>query len=193
VSVSCIAGKRIYVTSSTFTGNLKGSSANASIGADAKCMVDSNKPSDVTVAKALMTDIDNRRACLTVNCSGGPSDHRDWVLAATTQYLRTDGVVIGTTDANGIFNSGTALTHNSISTVHTPVWTGFAADGQAWVAEPGDTCGHPAPGSEWTVGDGSQTGMYGYADATNYSSGTGAFSNNILFCNSILALYCVEQ
>ena len=73
-------------------------------GLDNACANSSNKPSGGTY-KALVVDGTNRIACTTANCSGGTSEHIDWVLKPNKEYRRTDGsTVIGTTNSNGIFS-----------------------------------------------------------------------------------------
>ena len=90
--------KKIFVTTSLTNGNLGGVT-----GADSFCNNDSNKP-DSSTYKALIVS-NTRRACTTAECSGGPSEHQDWVMSANTNYYREDGLtLIGTTTDNGIFS-----------------------------------------------------------------------------------------
>lgn len=73
-------------------------------GLDSYCNNATDKPSGGGTYKALVTDETTRIACTTANCSGGPSEHADWVLKANKQYRQSDGTtVIGTTNANGLF------------------------------------------------------------------------------------------
>ncbi|PKA12234.1 hypothetical protein CH372_10220, partial [Leptospira meyeri] len=75
-------------------------------GFDNHCNNSANKPSGSHTYKALISDGIKRRACSTANCSGGTSEHIDWVLKPNQQYKRKDGTtIIGTTNANGIFVS----------------------------------------------------------------------------------------
>lgn len=92
--------KLMYATNATYNGNLGGIS-----GADAKCMSDVNYPGTGTY-KAMISDNTNRRACTTAFCTGGSSEHIDWVLKADTEYLRSpDNAVLGMTNAAGVFTS----------------------------------------------------------------------------------------
>ncbi|MCE9600355.1 MAG: DUF1554 domain-containing protein [Spirochaetia bacterium] len=94
--------------------------------------------------KALLVQTSVRLACTTANCSGGTSEHLDWVLKANTTYQRTTGVTVLTTNANGIFVFGTLT--NPISTGVAGWWTGINANwtfngactGNAWNSTAGN-------------------------------------------------------
>ncbi|PJZ83689.1 hypothetical protein CH366_10275 [Leptospira harrisiae] len=110
-------------------------------GFDTYCNNSTNKPSGSYTYKALVSDGIKRRACSTANCSGGTSEHIDWVLKPNQQYKRNDGTtVIGTTNANGIFV--TSLTNSvepNLVTGSDVVLTGINDN---WT--PGDDC------TDWT-------------------------------------------
>ncbi len=109
------ATKRIFATSVAADGGRGGVN-----GVDAFCMADANYPGTGTF-KAFVVNGSTRVACTTANCSGGASEHVDWVLQPCTDYTRVDGTPIGTTaDEIGIF--ATSLT-NAFSGVE--IWTGM--------------------------------------------------------------------
>ena len=163
------AGDRfIFVTNSSYPGDLGGIS-----GADTKCNADANKPNGSTYKAMLVGG--TRRACSTVNCSGGASEHLDWVLYPNTTYIRSPGLVtIGTTNATvGIFPF--SLT-NAFGTSGSFTWTGMTT---AW--QNNSTC------SVWTSIVAS--GTYGIDSSTT----TSALSFGTGTCGSGSRLYCVEQ
>lgn len=176
--------KRIYVTQGTFDGDLMsaattagGTVANGIQAADYLCMHDSNYPSSGTF-KALIIDAVNRVACTTVNCSGGVSEHVDWVLAADTEYGRSaENLTIGTTNAHGIFDFSTDL-ENSIGSSGA-AWTGMMGN---WTSR-GYNCGG------WN-GSGTE-GDHNQMDST--SSGSVGFTWDFCLNSAAYPLICVEQ
>jgi hypothetical protein len=180
------ASKRIFLTTSTYNGNLGGVS-----GADAKCAADSNKPASGTY-KALIVQNGVRVACTTANCSTGSIEHTDWVLLPLTLYTRVDGTTnIFTTNSDGIFvvSTGGTLT-NSIATGFSQIWTGLTADYQISAVHSSfgnkDTCGN------WNYSGFSQPyGTYGFAhntDATFIYQSFGGCDQSFT-----IKLACVEQ
>ena len=162
---------KIFVTASGFTGSLGGVA-----GADAKCMSDANYPGHGTY-KAMIVDGSSRVACTSANCSGGTSEHTDWVLHPTTSYTRVDGTQIGTTTSAGIFSFPLSA---SISTVGNWTLTGLAA---TWTAN-GSRC------LNWTSGVHAQLGQAGFSDHTD----SGTIASATIFCDFATAgLFCVEQ
>ncbi|TGK82048.1 DUF1554 domain-containing protein [Leptospira noumeaensis] len=153
-------------------------------GFDTHCNNSPNKPSGSYVYKALISDGIKRRACSTANCSGGTSEHIDWVLKPNQQYKRKDGTTtIGTTNANGIFV--TSLTNvidpDVIDGYTDNVFTGVNAN---WT--PGDDC------SDWTGSGDTMTGAYLYSDIRAFaemSRGCSAMINQVFRGKAI----CVEQ
>lgn len=72
--------------------------------ADVLC-ANSNHAENGKAYKALLSDGDERIACITPYCSGGPSEHTNWALKPNTTYIRaSDGKVIFTTNENAIFD-----------------------------------------------------------------------------------------
>ncbi|MGE8720537.1 DUF1554 domain-containing protein [Leptospira terpstrae] len=153
-------------------------------GFDNHCNNSANKPSGSNTYKALISDGIKRRACSTANCSGGTSEHIDWVLKPNQQYKRKDGTtIIGTANANGIFVSSltNVIDPDMFDGASDHVFTGVNAD---WT--PGDDC------SDWTgIGD-AMTGAYLYADIRT-------FAENSRNCNIMVGnvykgkAICVEQ
>ncbi len=167
--------KRIFVTATTYTGNLGGVT-----GADAKCAADTNKPSNGTY-KALISDGTARIACTTANCSGGATEHTGWVLSASKQYTRADGTVIGTTNSAGIFDFTTTLT-SAVSTTTANVWTGLE---QNWTSSTNDCVDYTS-----AAGPG---GNYSAIGNTNATDATAIKKTLASGCENSYALYCVEQ
>lgn len=145
---------------------------NSIASADLGC--DGSRPAGVAVAKALLVGT-TRRACTTAKCSGGGgTEHIDWVLLPNTQYRRSDGTVIGTTDANGLFTS--PLT-NAIADAGPSdfAWTGVDKD---WFTQ--QNC------MDWS----STSGGSGYCGYVGLAGG--GFSQ-IQSCGENLSIFCVEQ
>lgn len=116
---STLNAYRIFQTNSTYDGDLVGSASTGISGSDVKCNADTNKPTDGSTYKAILTDATNRTACsTTVNCTTA-SENIDWVLKANTAYARTDGTPLFTTNSAGIFVFG-VMTNS------------FAGGGQFW-------------------------------------------------------------
>lgn len=160
---------RIFVTAIPYSGGLGGIS-----GADNKCAIDSNKPS-TGIYKAFLSDTIARRACTTANCSGGPSEHLDWVMQPNKSYVRSiTAIAIGTTNSNALLITQTsAVALSSITT-----WLGFNAN---WTTEPMLHC------SDWIDGTNSSTGTLNDQGTTPI---IGAATNTCLNTHSLI---CVEQ
>lgn len=176
VTVTC-RNKVIWVTNSTTDGSI-GSGGVA--GADTMCSntSDANHPNNGGSYKALIVDGANRIACTTDDCGGGASEHTDWVLAASTPYVRSNGsTAIGTTNSIGLFAS--ALT-NSISTTEGFTWTGLFA---TWTSA-SDDC------TNWTNGGLGGSGERGDQDATLIAE---VISTVVDLCSNTYRIYCVEQ
>jgi hypothetical protein len=168
-----VTPKKIFVSSvSTTQGDLGGVA-----GADSSCQSDSNKPGGDGTYKAMLAAA-TRIACTTANCSGGPSEHTDWVLAASTTYVRgSDGTEIGQTNANGIFTFPLSASIN-------PALTGSVLTGlnTNWTKR-NETC------LNWTSNSGGLWGASGYANVTTsdtiYDGSGGAdcsFGSYRFFC-----------
>ncbi len=193
--------KKIFLTYNKYHGNIidildnsstdSGSDTEGLSGiarADYACqtVADNRRPSGGGVYKALIVDGTNRVACSTANCSGGSSEHVDWVLQANKTYVRgSDGsTVIGTANNEGLFTFN--LSNNILPSgtqVNPRFWSGLASD---WTES--DTC------NLWTVnGTISATGYSGQRgsayngdyQAMSYSGGAA--------CSGSWFLLCVEQ
>jgi len=167
------AGDRfIFYTSTASNGNLGGVA-----GADAKCNAAPNKPNSSTY-KAIIGG-GGRTACTTANCSGGPTEHNDWVLYPNQKYVRTgDALEIATTTANGIF---TFPLVNTISDSSSSPWTGLSTNWTNLYA-----C------SGWAGTSGSATaGVTSYTDNRVLDAGYGGGFG--LPCSSMFPIYCAEQ
>lgn len=173
VSPATSAGtaKRIYVSTSPFSGNLGGIS-----GADMKCNSDPNRPAGIATAKALLSDGFNRVACANPLCDEGVEGQADWPLKPGTTYRDAEGNLIGTTNSYAIF-SGPMSATAAFSSVK--AWTGIKSD---WTSS-----------SEHCSGWGQAakaSGMFG-SPVANGSFAAGAGSRQ---CDSGgFRLICVEQ
>ncbi len=166
---------KIFVTASTFNGDLKtaGGGANGALGADNLCNADANKP-NASNYKAILYESVNRTAIPTLN----------WVLVANTTYVRaSDSALISTTNAASNFTFGT-LTNSFGSGVQQEYWVGFRGVGFEW--QNGNfRC------NEWTDGTTGFTGRYGVSDVTDYTSiSSGAIQPT---CDNLKRLLCAEQ
>lgn len=177
---STLNAYRIFVTSSTYDGNLIGSATLGSTGADAKCNADGNKPSDGSTYKAMITDVTNRSACsVSVNCASS-SENIDWVLKANSAYARTDGTPLFTTNSAGIFVFGVMT--NSFSGGG-QYWTGISTVSQWMPSGGGNNC------NKWTSNSGGLNGNYGDGAVTSYTAIAIAASA----CSALKSILCAEQ
>lgn len=177
-SSAAVCGSKGFCLVFASAGN---ATVNAGIaGLDANCTNASNKPAGGGTYKAMVSDGTNRRACTTANCSGGTSEHIDWVFKPSTQYRRADATtIIGTTTANGVFTfpltnsfQATITGTNSTVTGLNTNWTSNANDCTDWATNLGGT------NMSFAVHD----------DATNASLSVGTMA-----CNNIGKVVCVEQ
>lgn len=174
IAVTCSVSKFFFVTTTTSAGNLGGIA-----GADVICNADASKPNGSTY-KAYLVDATNRIACTTANCTGGLSEHTDWVLAPNTTYVRGNGnaVIIGTTDANGLFVA--PLDANYTSGLGVNIWTGLQTN---WRTD-SETC------SNWTDNTIGENGSF----AITSTKGAGALRAGSQTCDLTMTnLACVEQ
>ncbi len=177
---STLNAYRIFVTSSTYDGNLAGSASTGPIGADATCNSDGSKPSDGSTYKAMITDATNRSACsVSVNCTSS-SENIDWVLKANAAYARVDATPLFTTNSAGIFVFG-AMT-NSFSGGG-QYWTGISTVNQWMPSGGGSNC------NKWTSNNGGLNGNYGDGGVTSYT----AIAVNSSNCTALQSILCVEQ
>ncbi len=172
---SSVTAKKIFITARlNVYGNLGGV-----VGADAICASDVNKPSGGGTYKAMLTAT-TRIACTTANCSGGPSEHTDWVLAASTSYERGgDGAPLGTTTANAIFSF--PLTNSIYPGTTDSFLTGLHT---SWTKR-NDTC------LNWTSDSG---GVYAATGYSNVTTSQAIWDGGFVGCDfGYYRLYCVEQ
>ena len=163
-SGSVNSNKKIFITASSFTGNLGGVS-----GADSLCNSDANKP-DASIYSALLF-------ATTRTFSAG------WPLLPNTPYYRDDGTtLISTTDSSGRLMA--AGSNSPSDTRIDKAWTGMRLD--PWCSTLSNctwTCG------DWTNGSSGwgDTGRDFLSDA--YYS----FANTNSGCSTPRYLYCVQQ
>lgn len=168
----------IFTTASTTpNGNLGSTWDNI----DNLCMVDSNKPNDKLIYKAMLVGNNNgiaRQACTSANCAtGGSSENINWVLHPNTVYNWA-----GTTNQVFTTNS-TGIAPMPIPNQGAPsaavLWTGLNQD---WTTDSANTC------SGWTSTSGN--GRLG-----NRASPNGNFIGAIsrACSDSRQLLYCVSQ
>ncbi len=168
VDVDCDYEDVIFsTTTASFTGNLGGIA-----GADALCDSAANKP-DSRTYRALIVDGNDRVACTTAFCSGGPGEHVNWVLSASTSYYRPGlAVDIGTTNANGIFDFPL---ENGFVADSTLMWTGLTVD---WLST--NNC------VNWTSNSFLDLGVYGASgDTSDHAISVGNAGCQIDYANLI--------
>ena len=188
LEVICNNGKKIFITAANYNGNLTssiglGTFSNGILGADARCMADTNKPTDSSTYKAFIVDGSNRRACQFENCGiSGRFEGLDWVLKRNIKYIRaSDSTNLFTSNNSAIYLFGN---FNAPLSSGGPVqtWTGFAQNVK-WVNSSNDC-------EDWTSSD---TGDDGRAGSTNQTDYTSIRNSNTLACNQNHHLICVEQ
>ncbi|MCB1170611.1 MAG: DUF1554 domain-containing protein [Leptospiraceae bacterium] len=179
--------KFMFLTSSAYDGNLKGSYSTGVEGADAICAQEKNAsfsslPGFASEYKALLASA-QRRACTSANCStSGAAEHLDWVLAANTTYLNPTGAVIMTTNESGIVDFSSSSLSTAFTTEVGSYWTGFK-DSPAWTTDV--SC------SDWTSNGSGDSAMQGNGSATGVSA-IGSFGNQTN-CNNMRRFLCVRQ
>lgn len=182
VTVTC-SQRVMFLSDTTYDGNLQGAAISGVVGADAKCAADPQCPAGF-VCKAMLgaTLIQERTACTTANCSGGPSEHVDWVLLPSTAYVRPDGsTVVGITNENAIFEFDL---NNGLSDTQQFAWTGLNRD---WTT-------HFFKCFSWTSNSGiSDQGEAGDASAINNTFLDFYNFTGDPLCNTLEHLICVAQ
>jgi len=166
------------------TTNVSGMTKNGGIaGVDNNCATDPNKPSGGGTYKALVVDGVNRRACSTASCSGGVSEHINWILKPSKEYRRKDGTtIIGTTSSNGVF---TFPLTNSVEilanlVVTNGIATGLNAD---WTSNANDCL-------DWTTNLGGNSSTVGTWDSVSSGLIGGVGTSG---CSNTHMTVCVEQ
>lgn len=179
--------KIIYLTTTLTNGNLGSTPALAVSAADSICNNDPHKPVYASGSfKALITASGARIACTTGSCSGGASEHTDWPLAASTQYVTRDGLAFGTTNATGLFTSINAT--YILAKYGFGAWSGFdQSAANYWMLDSGVNCSDWSSSSNgdsgWTF-DPTQTVLTDFYSQSSSNSGT---------CDEQRPLICIEQ
>lgn len=163
-----------------FATEVSGGNLGGIAGADNICNTSASKP-DNRPYKAFLSDGSSRVACSTGGCSGGTSEHVDWVLKPNTNYYRSDGVTfVAKTNANGIFDfTLTNAPHYDTNSIN---WTGLMFD---WRSSPFSCV-------SWTSSNNADTADSGSAGETNFN----VIYKNTINCDSNTAnhgILCVEQ
>jgi hypothetical protein len=172
INISCENSYSPIIFTSSYKGT--GGHIGGISGADLYCKREFLCPQKK--CKALITDVANRKACSTPNCSSGISENLDWVLKPNTNYVRSDRVTeIGTTNDSAIF---TFPMINSISTGSQKPWTGLTAD---WVTSESSIC------NKWN-----SSLSYGNVGSSSSINSNAIYYDSYL-CISRSHLYCVEQ
>lgn len=159
---------RIFAASSVMPD--MGASPSGIAGADARCNSDANKPGSGTY-RALVSGTE-RTASLTSNTGDGQTG---WVLYPETEYRRSDGLIVFTTNTASIFVFGTA---QNFITGAGNIHTGLLGD---WTT--GANC------NSWTDASGVASGRYGVGGVT----GATLLSLTQSACNTARGIYCVQQ
>ncbi|MCC5815588.1 MAG: DUF1554 domain-containing protein [Leptospira sp.] len=174
--------KFIFITQDNFDGNLAGIS-----GADGKCATEKNTNFSGlagvgTDYKALLVTGTTRRACSTANCGGGLGENIDWVIKTNTEYFRSDGLSLFTSNAAGIFVFGNMNNPFSLNTSDR-WWTGLDDN---WVNSFLGNC------DAWESNSNLDSGNVGEGNTTGKTS----LINNTFEdkeCNLTSKLLCVRQ
>ncbi len=158
--------KRIFVTASTYNGNLGGVA-----GADAKCNADSARPDRGISYKAMLGSPGVREALNTP---------RDWVLQAGVAYFASSNGnrYIARTNAAGVFAFD--LSAAFAAPPVTEAWTGLSG---SWRTV-GSAC------SQWTENSFFRTTVVGDPTAR---TGRALYATEARGCSNRLLLYCAEQ
>ncbi|HET8938889.1 MAG TPA: DUF1554 domain-containing protein [Polyangiales bacterium] len=132
---SRVAGKIFYLSTNTMASDFGGPTA-----ADTLCSTlrDPRAATDVT-PRAFLASGNTRRACSTANCTN-PSENVDWVLLGNEAYYNTDGGIIGTTNAAGIFSFPLTNVMASSSTI---IFT-YSTINTDWTSLSGNCSGYTA-------------------------------------------------
>ena len=169
--------KYLFVSAATPAANMIGAT-----GADSICNSDANRPVTTVTYKAMLAATNgtaqSRTACTTANCSGGAGEHLRWVLAANTEYRRSNGTtVVGTTNNFGLF---TFPLDNTFGTcTGGAAWGGFINNWTSAV----NSCGG------WTFGGVNDARLISCTDI----SSTALDKSGAVTCAASHNLICVEQ
>ncbi len=170
----------LYPTTSNYCPGNAGTGFTSVAGADGRCMSDGAYPGTGTYKALIVDNGFTRVACTTANCSGGPTEHLNWSLYASTVYRKLDMTTIMTTNANGIFVFGTLSAPPD--TVGAGWYTGLST---TWTYAGVGT--GACTGDNWSSPGGNAT--YGLQNVV----GTGAISSGNQACGSCTRLLCAQQ
>ncbi|HMV34557.1 MAG TPA: DUF1554 domain-containing protein [Turneriella sp.] len=177
-------GKYIFVTSATYNGNFSAYPASGGFagttGADGLCNADAAKP-NVSTYKAVIGSYDGGLPDVERDGSGIALD---WALYTTTRYYRAaDSLLVGTTDANGLF---TFPLTNSFHNAAASYWTGLTS---LYAYSATSSCRPTGTTTiSWNASS-TRTGVIG----DGLSTISTAIANGSLACSNTLRLLCAEQ
>ncbi len=154
---------KIFVTAASSDGNLGGVA-----GADSRCASDANNPGDGTY-KAYI-GVDSQR-------DGTAGAQIDWVIKPNTQYTRTDGTLIETSDSNGLLPQDLI---NPVTTTRFNVFTGLSVNGVPRL----ENC------SGWSSNSSGALAIYGLSDVIDYEW---IYFSDVTCNNTTRRLYCIQQ
>ena len=171
----------IFLTAATTRGDFQSPLSAGPKGADEFCS--QNLPSGVTgTFKALIVGSNitpsgnDRKASNTANAGDGQIQ---WVLKSNQTYQRPDSTIIGTTNANGLFN----FPLQNPFAVSGSFWSGLSTD---WTNGTNNCVGS---GGAWDPAGGGSNGLYGDASQTS----SAAISSASQGCTNTHSILCVEQ
>jgi hypothetical protein len=181
-AASGLVFKRMFITSTTYTGNLGGLS-----GADAACQARANAAGLGGTWKAILSSS-------TVNAKDRIGYNWDGIinLLGTVLYFNPRSSRPNITDISGFFSANPIIDVNYGITTEAKVyatgsswtWTGTNIGG---IVYSGTTC------VDWTSNSTSYSG-WGGSEGSNYSLyPVNWISGSVLNCNSSYQLYCIEQ
>lgn len=175
---------QIFVMTNAITGQID-SNLNGNFTEEADSLCSQDSLANNGFYKAMLVGVNGRRACMTPDCSNGISEHNDWVIYPSTQYVRAiDGQPIATSITTaGIFSAGVSLL-NSTNPAIFNYWTGLNT---TWEVA-GQACNQGIPTISW-ASTASVDGVAG--DST--STGSNAWSASNSACSTSLGLLCIEQ
>lgn len=168
--------KRVFVTSTTYNGNLGGLS-----GADAKCQARANAVNLGGTWKAWITDYSNVDAASRLNHSTVPYQLLNGTVIANNWADLTDQTLMKPIE---ITEYGTVVDRpNPYNSSFWDVWTNTWTSGHIW--DSATTC------DNWTSSSETKFGIGGSSYQSDYGWTIVANSNHK--CNTLARLYCFEQ
>lgn len=175
------SAKRVFVTSTTYNGNLGGLS-----GADAKCQTRANAANLGGTWKAWLSTGQPWQTA----ASRVPHTSSGYILLNGTVVANSWDDLAGTASSQwGPLSSPININENRQAvTSSVEVWTNTWATGSTYDTTDNLTCGN------WTSNSTSYTGVIGSTTSTSYFwTANLDYPGQKLKCNSIARLYCFEQ